>query len=193
MAYRNGTYVAFNGCGTSNPIESDIKYYNLLTAWNENKNIDFRFSNSHEKTSQVKDSSKLETLKATLKERMKNSKNMLLLLTENSSDSTSLINWEIETAVQNYSLPLIVAYVNCDQYFTNVDPYEQYWPPKLLNLSNEMRKTLLIGNNDVKLRSIHIPFKKEIILHAIQTFTVSNLPMYNITIYSRDSYDRICS
>ena len=29
MSYRNGIYVAFNGCGTTNPIDSDIKYFNL--------------------------------------------------------------------------------------------------------------------------------------------------------------------
>lgn len=190
MAYRNGTYVAFNGCGTSNPIESDIKYYYLLKAWNENQNIDFNFSNSHEKTSQVKDSSTLETLKTTLKERMRNSKNMLLLITENSSDSTSLINWEIETAIQNYSLPLIVAYVNCDQYFNSVESYKQYWPPKLLNLSHH-KKTLLSGDN-IGLRSIHIPFKKEILLYSIQTYTVNNLPKYDITIYNREFYYNLC-
>lgn len=30
MAYRNGVYVAFNGCGTTDPTESDIKYFNIL-------------------------------------------------------------------------------------------------------------------------------------------------------------------
>ena len=84
MAYKNGTYVAFNGCGTTDPTESDIKYYNLLKAWAESDNIDFSFSNSHEKTSQVSDESKLSTLKARLQERLRNSKNMLLIITEHS-------------------------------------------------------------------------------------------------------------
>lgn len=30
MPYINGIYVAFNGCGTADPTESDIKYFNLL-------------------------------------------------------------------------------------------------------------------------------------------------------------------
>ena len=30
MAYRNGTYIAFDGQGTTSPDESDIKYFNLL-------------------------------------------------------------------------------------------------------------------------------------------------------------------
>ena len=27
MAYRNGTYVAFDGQGTTNPTQSDLKYH----------------------------------------------------------------------------------------------------------------------------------------------------------------------
>ena len=41
MAYRNGTYVAFNGMGTTNPTESDMKYYGLLQLWNNSKKYDF--------------------------------------------------------------------------------------------------------------------------------------------------------
>ena len=32
MAYRNGTYVAFNGMDTTDPTKSDMKYYGLLQA-----------------------------------------------------------------------------------------------------------------------------------------------------------------
>ena len=78
MAYRNGVYVAFNGCGTTDPTESDIKYFNLMKAWAENEDIDFSFSNSHDKTYAVMDSSLKATLKARLLERMRNSKSMLL-------------------------------------------------------------------------------------------------------------------
>ena len=34
MAYRNGTYVAFDGQGTVNPTQSDLKYLGLLRSWN---------------------------------------------------------------------------------------------------------------------------------------------------------------
>ena len=37
MAYRNGIYVAFNGCGTTKPTDSDIKYFNLLIIKYNNK------------------------------------------------------------------------------------------------------------------------------------------------------------
>ena len=61
MAYRNGTYVAFNGCGTRKPTNSDIKYFNLLKAWNGNENNDFNFVDSHQKTYSVLDTSTKKT------------------------------------------------------------------------------------------------------------------------------------
>jgi len=41
LAYRNGTYVAFHANGTDVPIDSDIKYYNLLKAWTAKGDDDF--------------------------------------------------------------------------------------------------------------------------------------------------------
>ena len=38
MAYRNGTYVAFDGQGTTDPTQSDLKYLGLLRSWNNSKN-----------------------------------------------------------------------------------------------------------------------------------------------------------
>lgn len=59
---RTGTYVAFDGLGQTDPTKSDFRYYSILQAWNANKNIDFKLTNSHEKTYSVRDTS----LKATL-------------------------------------------------------------------------------------------------------------------------------
>lgn len=33
MGYRNGTYVAFNGMGTTDPTKGDMKYYGLIQKW----------------------------------------------------------------------------------------------------------------------------------------------------------------
>ena len=41
---RTGTYVAFDGQGSTDPTESDIHYFNLLKAWNKSGSIDFRFT-----------------------------------------------------------------------------------------------------------------------------------------------------
>jgi len=62
MAYRNGTYVAFHANGTNYPLDSDIKYYNLLKAWTIKDDDRITLVNSHEKTAAVRDTSKNEAL-----------------------------------------------------------------------------------------------------------------------------------
>lgn len=176
MAYRNGVYVAFNGCGTTDPTESDIKYFNIMKAWTEKENIEFSFSNSHDKTYAVMDDSQKSTLKARLQERMRNSKSMLLIITENSAANRGMLNWEIEQAVETYGLPIIVAYA---EYKKIMQPYElsNRWPRKL---------TEYIANGKVK--TIHIGFKMDLIKKAIDDFSFANQPKYTVTTYTNEVY-----
>lgn len=44
MAYRNGTYIAFDGQGTTDPTKSDMKYYGLLQRWNSSKRYELNVS-----------------------------------------------------------------------------------------------------------------------------------------------------
>jgi hypothetical protein len=41
MAYRNKTYVAFDG-------DNDIHYYRLMKAWKQNNHSDFKFYDAHD-------------------------------------------------------------------------------------------------------------------------------------------------
>jgi len=90
--YRNGIYVAFNGMGTTNPTESDMKYYGLLQLWNKSNKYDFSFSDSHKKTYSVKDSSEETTLKNRLLERFRSSKVLFLIVTEIASINRGLLS-----------------------------------------------------------------------------------------------------
>lgn len=180
MAYRNGVYVAFNGCNTTDPTKSDIKYFNILKAWDSSENIDFSFVNSHEKTSAVRDSSKITTLKSRLQARMRDSKNMLLIITEHSNANRGLLGWEIEQCVETYKLPIIVVYTMCSGRISSTNPYQKYWPERLKEF---------IDKDNVK--SIHIPFKKGIVLRAINDFSVNNMPQYTTTIYSDSVYNQL--
>ena len=105
--YINGTYVAFDGQGEACPINSDLHNFELLKAWQANDDIRFNFVNSHEKTYNVRDTSSLATLKSRLKERMANSKNMLVIVSSQTNKKRGLLNWEIEQAVEVYGLPVI--------------------------------------------------------------------------------------
>lgn len=177
MAYRNGTYVAFNGMDTTDPTKSDMKYYGLLQAWNTSKKHDFTFSDSHKKTYSVLDSSQITTLKNRLLERLRNSKHLLLIATELASINRGLLNWEIEKAVETYGLPIIVVYPG---YEFISDSINSRLPEKLVEYIRED-----------KVKSIHIPFKQALIDMATDETTISNLPPYTVTVYTDEVYKKL--
>src|SRR5258706_15113466 len=105
MAYRSGTYVAFHAAGTSDPTDSDIKYYNLLKAWHKDDDNDFYFVNSHDKAAAVRDGSKRETHRRGLSERLRNSKNMVLILGKTTRFDTDWVPFESSYAVDTCEIP----------------------------------------------------------------------------------------
>src|SRR5438093_8188664 len=114
MSYRNGTYVAFHANGTDVPVDSDIKYYNLMKAWTDKGDDDFTMINSHDKASSVRGSSKRATLRASLQERLRNSRNMVLIIGQTTRFDTDWVPFEIEQAVDSYKIPIIAAYPGYD-------------------------------------------------------------------------------
>lgn len=178
MAYRNGTYIAFHANGSSIPTESDIKYYYLIKAWTAKTDDDFSFINSHDKTDAVRDSSLRETLRSRLAERLRNSKNLLLLIGKTTKLDTDWVPYEIEYAVDKCKIPIIAAYV---EYETPI-----YTPANFAGLWPEALKKR-IENNTAS--CIHIPFKKEVLSNAINKFSISTKPPAGgIGTYSQQEY-----
>lgn len=179
MAYRNGTYVAFHAGGTPDPIASDIKYYRLLKAWHENDGIEFRLIDSHEKTAAVRDSSLRETLRTRLKERLNNSRNMLLIIGNTTRFDTDWVPFEIEHAVDRCSIPIVAAYTDLTWVLVPA-MLRGLWPAALANR---------IDNGTAHV--IHIPFKQEPIAAAIEQFDHDNYPKGGgLGIYSREDQKR---
>ena len=161
MAYRNGTYVAFDGNGQNDPTKGDLKYLGILRAWKESDNIDFNFTDSHKKTFQVRDSSSEATLKSRLEERMRNSKNMLVIISDDTNFDRGLLNWEIRTAQDKYDLPMIVAYAG--------EHYLPWLTDELIEkLPREIWRDVKCGGNHYA----HIPFTKDRIKRAIDHYSV---------------------
>lgn len=175
MAYRNGTYVAFHAAGTNQPGKSDIDYYNLMKAWTAKTDDAFTMINSHEKASAVRDTSLRTTLRDSLLERLRNSKNMVLVIGETTRLDTDWVPFEIEQAVDTYEIPIIAAYTVFDRPIRNPVALSGYWPKAL-----EVR----INNGTAKI--IHIPFKKEALKDAISQFSHNNPPKFGF--YSDDAY-----
>lgn len=178
MAYRNGTYVAFHAEGTSDPTETDFKYYNLLKAWTEKKDDDFSMVDSHEKTSSVRDSSKKKTLQDRLEERLRLSKHLLLLIGPTTKLDNDWVPHEIAYAIDNCQLPVIATYTKYKK-ITIPGQLSDLWPQAL---------TKRIQNGSAKV--IHIPFKKEPVRDAIEQFHLGNLPNTALDYYSSETYKK---
>ncbi|MBU8868586.1 TIR domain-containing protein [Paenarthrobacter aromaticivorans] len=106
MSYRNKTYVAF--------ASENIKSYRLMEAWRENKNIPFDFYDAHDLFIS-RDTSRPETIKRNLRERMKNAKQIVLLgspeAKKKGGDGVSFLAYELQVALE-FNLPVVVAHID---------------------------------------------------------------------------------
>ena len=178
MAYRNGTYVAFHANGTDVPIDSDIKYYNLMKAWTEKTDDEFSMVNSHDKASAVRDSSKKATLRGSLQQRLRNSKHMVLIIGKTTRFDTDWVPFEIEQAIDEYEIPIIAVYPDYD-WITAPAELAALWP-----------KALATRINDKSARVIHVPFKKEPIKAAISSYSHDSPPKGPLSYYTKETYQK---
>lgn len=119
MAYRNKTYIAFDA-------DTDIKQYRLMTAWKANDKIDFNFHNAHELNNLRRNTSEKQ-IKLKLKERLKNTKLMIVLVGQNTKNLYKYVRWEMDVGLE-LGLPIVV--VNLNNY-SEID--NDLCPPILKN------------------------------------------------------------
>lgn len=110
MSYRNKTYVAF--------ASQDIHNYRLMTAWRANKHIDFDFTNAHD-IYEARDTSTPETIKRRLRERLNNTKQVVLLgspaARRKGGDGSSFLAYEVG-AIISLGLPVVIANLDRDRH-----------------------------------------------------------------------------
>lgn len=111
MAYRNKTYVAFDG-------DSDMHAYNMMKAWRQNDNTNFNFYDAHG-LKQARDTSTEESIKRSLRDRMNSSKVFVLLVGRNTKNLYRFVRWEIELAL-SMNLPIIVVNLNQQRSHDNM-------------------------------------------------------------------------
>lgn len=103
MSYRNKTYVAF--------ASENIHLYRLMEAWRDNDNIDFNFYDAHSLFIS-RDTSKPETIKRNLRERMSNAKQVILIGTPEAKrkggDGVSFLAHEVQVMME-FNLPVVIA------------------------------------------------------------------------------------
>lgn len=100
MAYKTKTYVAFDG-------DSEMNYYNTLKMWDKNNRIDFELHNAHD-LKQARDSSSDESIKRSLRDRIRASKIVILIVGPQTHHHTRFVKYEIEYA-KLLGLPIVLA------------------------------------------------------------------------------------
>lgn len=103
MAYTNKTYVCFDA-------DSDMHYYRLMTAWKENDRFAFNFHNAHY-INNLRDGSSEVTIKSKLRERLANTKILVVLIGRSTKNLYKYVRWEIEYAIEN-DIPIVAVNLN---------------------------------------------------------------------------------
>jgi hypothetical protein len=141
MAYRNKTYVAFDG-------DNDMRAYRMMTAWCEHEHIDFDFHNAHD-INKARDMSSEESIKAQLRIRIANSKQMILLVGKNTKYLRKFVPWEIQLA-RKKDIPIVVVNLNGKR------EYDSALCPSTVCENNVF--------------TIHVSFNSRIIQYALDEF-----------------------
>lgn len=106
MAYRNKTFISF--------ASEDIHFYRLMCAWRENTRFDFNFYDAHD-INVARDSSQAETINRRLRERLLNTKQVIMLIGDvtrkKAADPDTFVYYEARTILR-LGLPVIFANVN---------------------------------------------------------------------------------
>ena len=167
MAYRNGNYCAFyvsepfseSNLGAS--ATKDFVTYSMLRAW-KGQDYLFPFNDSHNKNYNVRDGSNWEgTLKPRLRERIRNSKNVILILSSITKNSRALRE-EIDYAINNQGLPIIVIY---PEYTEKSDIASSYGIKQ--QIKDLWDNLPVFRDNMSKVPTFHVPYKKDLIKNAL--------------------------
>tara|TARA_R110002096_G_scaffold393541_1_gene588565 strand:+ start:676 stop:1188 length:513 start_codon:yes stop_codon:yes gene_type:complete len=137
MAYRNKTYVIFDG-------DNDMWAYARMKGWKALKNIDFNFIDAHDLKPLTQQAKSEAYIKGRLLERIKNAKQVIVLVGEKTKNLYRFVRWEIEQS-QNLDLPIVVANLN-----------------KTRSIDNTLCPPILKGGN-----AVHISFRMKMIKYAL--------------------------
>jgi hypothetical protein len=136
-------YVAFDG-------DKDKWAYAFMKGWKTNERVDFDFEDAHDLDAMTGRAQSEQYVKSMLKERMKASAALVVIVGESTKNLYRFVRWEIELALE-LGLPIIVANLNNK---TAMDP--DLCPPLLRDVC-----------------AIHVPFKKVAIKFALENFPIS--------------------
>lgn len=168
VAYRNGNYTAFyvaepfNQSALGAHATRDFNYYNMLRMW-KGGDESFPFIDSHDKTYNVRDGSDWDlTLKPRLRERLRGSKNLILILSSATTNSRALRE-EVDYGINDQGLPAIVI-------------YPEYSTKEGLLFNGSLRQAVrnlwdslpIFRDSMDKVPTIHVPMNKGLIRKSLE-------------------------
>lgn len=140
MSYRNKTYVIFDG-------DKDMWAFAYMKGWKNNQHIDFNFYDAHDIKPLTNRASNEDYIKRRLKERMQNTKQVIVLVGESTRYLYKYVRWEIELALA-LDVPIIVVNLN-----------------KMRNIDNNLCPPILKNKN-----ALHISFNMKIVKYSLDNF-----------------------
>lgn len=141
----------------------DFCYYNMLRAW-KGSDSSFPFNNAHDTTYNVRDNSDWETtLKPRLRERLRNSKNLILFLSDYTVNSKALRE-EVDYAINTLNLPVIVVYPDLKSKEELLTSDKKQLNSIVKNLWNKLP---VFRDSKHNVPVIHVPISKELIRAAL--------------------------
>jgi len=157
------TYVAYDANGVFDHVNSNLRTFHQLHAWQKMHPDRFHFLNMEEiNFSSEHDDLVDSTLKTQLLQVMAKADNLLVLVSPVTNVESPILNWQISKAVNRFHLPVIIAYVGRVQLEDNA--VEDNWS----RLPNKIRK--YIGRDSA--RMCHIPLTQDKLERALGTFSV---------------------
>lgn len=140
MWYRNKTYVCLD-------FDADKSYYRLMQARKEHDKIDFDFHNAHD-LNNIWSESQEDSIKRKLRERLQNTKNMIVLIWEKTKYKHKFVTREMEMALK---LDIPIIWVNIKDGSKSKRSIDNNLVPSIIK--NEL--------------VIYVPFGQKIIKYAL--------------------------
>ena len=134
-------YVVFDG-------DNDKWAYGYMNGWKANKNIDFEYQDAHDLDTMTGRAQYEQYVKSKLRERMKKSTAVVVLVGEKTKNLYKYVRWELELALE-LGLPIIVSNLN------------------KTNGQDESLRPAIIRN---VASAVHIPYTLEALKHAMSNF-----------------------
>ena len=170
------TYVAYDATGVLDHVNSNLRTFKQLHAWQRMHPDRFHFLNMDViNFSSEHDDLVDSTVKNWLLSVMEKADNLLVLVSPVTNVESPILNWQISKAVNRFHLPVIIAYVGKQQL--NDNAVEDNWS----RLPNKIRK--YIGRDSA--RMCHIPLTQDKLERALGTFSVGaqTYPWNSTTIF----------